>query len=68
MESPDMPGRFIADLNEQSRQQQQAIDALARIVNVLTVENEELTTELDQQRPKKLVALRPGANSLPTAR
>jgi chromosome segregation ATPase len=60
--------RRLADLTEQSRQQQQAIGALARIVNVLTVENEELTTELDQQRPKKLVALRPGANSLPTAR
>ena len=46
--------RRLADLNEQSRQQQQTIDALARIVNVLTVENDQLTTQLSGQRARRL--------------
>jgi hypothetical protein len=53
--------RRLADLNEHSRQQQQTIEALARIVNVLTVENEQLATQLNHQRTRKLVALQPGA-------
>jgi chromosome segregation ATPase len=50
--------RRLADLNQRSRQQQQTIESLARIVNVLTVENEQLTTQLDPQRPKNLVTVR----------
>ena len=55
--------RRLADLNEQSRQQQETIDALARIVNVLTVENEQLGRQLNHQRRTKLVALHPEAIS-----
>jgi septal ring factor EnvC (AmiA/AmiB activator) len=51
--------RRLADLLQQSRQQQQTIEALARIVNVLTVENDQLTTQLSHQRARKLVALQP---------
>jgi septal ring factor EnvC (AmiA/AmiB activator) len=51
--------RHLADLLQQSRQQQQTIEALARIVNVLTVENDQLTTQLSHQRARKLVALQP---------
>jgi hypothetical protein len=42
--------RRLSDLNEQNRQQQQSIDAFARIVNVLTVENEELASQLNHHR------------------
>jgi uncharacterized coiled-coil protein SlyX len=55
--------RRLADLNERCRQQQQTIEALARMVNVLTVENEQLTKQLDLQRPRKLVAVRPGSTA-----
>jgi septal ring factor EnvC (AmiA/AmiB activator) len=55
--------RRLSDLNEQNRQQQQSIDAFARIVNVLTVENEELATQLNNQRRTKLVTLHPEASS-----
>jgi septal ring factor EnvC (AmiA/AmiB activator) len=53
--------RRLADLNEHSRQQQQTIEALARIVNVLTVENEQLATQLNHQRTRTVVPLQPGA-------
>ncbi len=53
--------RRLADVNVQSRQQQQAIDALARIVDVLTVEKDQLTTQLSGQRARILVALQPEA-------
>jgi hypothetical protein len=55
--------RRLADLNAQSRQRQHTIDALARIVNVLAAENEQLTKQLDQQRLRKLVAVRPGSTA-----
>jgi septal ring factor EnvC (AmiA/AmiB activator) len=55
--------RRLSDLNEQNRQQQQSIDAFARIVNVLTVEKEELATQLNHQRRTKLVTLHPEASS-----
>ena len=48
--------RRLADLHQQSRQQQKTIEVLARIVNVLTVENNQLTTQLSHQRARKLVA------------
>jgi regulator of replication initiation timing len=54
--------RRLADLHQQSRQHQQTIEALARIVNVLTVENDQLTTQLSHQRARKLVALQPEAS------
>jgi hypothetical protein len=54
--------RPLADLHQQSRQQQQTIETLARIVNVLTVENDQLTTQLSQQRARKLVALQSEAS------
>jgi septal ring factor EnvC (AmiA/AmiB activator) len=55
--------RRLADLNEQNRQQQQTIDALARIVNVLTVENEQLTRQLNQHGTRRLVVLNPEGSS-----
>jgi uncharacterized coiled-coil protein SlyX len=55
--------RRLADLHQQSRRQQQTIEALARIVNVLTVENDQLTTQLSHQRASKLVALQPEATA-----
>ena len=48
--------RRLADLHQHCRQQQKTIEVLARIVNVLTVENNELTTQLSHQRARKLVA------------
>jgi uncharacterized coiled-coil protein SlyX len=53
--------RRLADLKKDSRQQQQTIEALARIVSVLSVENERLATQLNHQRTRKLVAPQPGA-------
>ena len=55
--------RRLADLNEQNRQQQQTIDALARIVNVLTLENEQLTRQLNQHGTRRLVVLNPEGSS-----
>jgi hypothetical protein len=55
--------RRLADLHQQSRQQQQTIEALARIVNVLTVQNGQITTQLSHQRGRKLVALQPEATA-----
>ncbi|BBZ15296.1 hypothetical protein [Mycobacterium branderi] len=49
--------RRLSDLNEHSQQQQQTIEALARIVNVLTVENEKLTTQLNHQQTPELITL-----------
>jgi uncharacterized coiled-coil protein SlyX len=55
--------RRLADLHQQSRQQQQTIEALARIVNMVTVENDQLTTQLSHQRARKLAALQPEATA-----
>ena len=55
----DAAQRRLADVSEHCRQQQQTIEALARIVNVLTVENEQLIAQLNHQQTRKLISLQP---------
>ena len=55
--------RRLAQAREQNRQQQQSIEVFARIVNVLTVENERLTRQLNHRQARTIVPLHPGRTS-----
>lgn len=52
----------LAEVREENRQLKASVDAFARIVNVLTVENDQLTQQQGKQGSKALIPLRPGVN------
>jgi ABC-type transport system involved in cytochrome bd biosynthesis fused ATPase/permease subunit len=52
----------LAEAREQNRQLKASVEAFARIVNVLTVENDRLIQQQGKQGSKTLIPLRPGTN------
>jgi hypothetical protein len=52
--------RKLAEAREENRQLKVSVEAFARIVNVLTVENDRLARRQDKPGSKTLVSLRPG--------
>ncbi len=52
----------LAEAREENRQLKASVEAFARIVNVLTVENERLVQQQGRQESKTLIPIQPGAN------
>jgi hypothetical protein len=52
----------LAAAREENRQLKASVEAFARIVNVLTVENDRLIQQQGKQGSKTLIPLRPGNN------
>ncbi len=52
----------LAEAREENRQLKASVEAFARIVNVLTTENDRLTRQQCQPGSKTLIPLRPGNN------
>jgi hypothetical protein len=52
----------LAEAREENRQLKVSVEAFARIVNVLTAENDRLTRRQTEQGCKTLIPLRPDAN------
>lgn len=52
----------LAEVREENRQLKASVDAFARVVNVLTLENDRLAQQQGKQGGKTLIPLRPGVN------
>ena len=52
----------LAEAREENRQLKKSVEAFARIVNVLTAENDRLTQQQSEPGNRTLIPLRPGAN------
>ena len=52
----------LAEAREENRQLKASVEAFARIVNVLTAENDWLTQQQSEPGNRTLIPLRPGAN------
>lgn len=52
----------LAEAREETRQLKKSVEAFARIVNVLTAENDRLTRRRNEPGSETLIPLRPGAN------
>ena len=52
----------LAEAREENRQLKASVEAFARIVNVLTVENDRLARRQSEPGSKTLIPLRPGNN------
>lgn len=52
----------LAEAREDNRQLKASVEAFARIVNVLTAENDRLTQQKTEQGNRTLIPLRPGTN------
>ena len=52
----------LAEAREENRQLKVSVEAFARIVNVITAENDRLTRRQTEQGSKTLIPLRPDAN------
>ena len=52
----------LAEAREENRQLKASVEAFARIVNVLTAENDRLTQQQSEPGNRTLIPLRPDAN------
>jgi hypothetical protein len=52
----------LAEAREENRQLKKSVEAFARIVNVLTAENDRLTWQQSEPGNRTLIPLRPGTN------